>query len=84
MLNSTEAYEALRAAIRQLQDTALNLADVEVVEIRFKAPRHPMHEFERKLRMNTPAIEQSIDSPKSLDELIRLDGIILSRTPWTK
>lgn len=73
-------YKRLREAIFQLQEAALAIADVEVAEIRFTAPRHPMHEFHCKLLMETPAIDRPSNPPDNPNEMLRIDGIVLTKT----
>lgn len=73
-------YEHFREAIFQLQEAALAIADVEVAEIRFTAPRHPMHEFHRKLITETPAIDRPIKRSDNPNEMLQIDGVILTKT----
>lgn len=79
MTETSDRYLALRHAIAYLQEAALALADVEIEEIRFKAPAAPMNQFHRILRMETPAIEQSTQ-PQPPNHLICIDGVNLTRT----
>lgn len=80
MSEPSEDYLRLREAILALQEAALAIADVEVAEIRFTAPRHPMHEFHRKLLMETPAIDRPIKRSDNPNEMLRIDGVILTKT----
>lgn len=84
MSESSDEYVAFLNALHLLQDAAQALADVEVAEIRFKASKQPMHTFQRKLLMETPAIHRPLHEPSNPNELIQLEGILLTRTPWTK